>query len=255
MWFESDAGRVYRSIDDLVLNSSEQDFVHADIRAQAEETSSAANDDNAGSIHVMVTPLPAVSCTNVPLTDWSAAVLNGYSSGTITPSFATAGVPPPSYSTLKVKIDASGDPEGGSFSWSTDGGQSWTSGGVMHSGVMIDGYTRISFVNSSTVHPGFIALDVFSFQVADSIVQRGTDDETDAALRKRCANRWASLAAIPVRDSVDLLAHEASAEVDRVLTSASGTLPPPWRRCRTSSRRASLQTVASMEPRKCPSSA
>jgi hypothetical protein len=66
------------------------------------------------------------------------------------------------------------------------------------------------------VTPAFIAGDIFTLFRASAILQRGRDDETETAFKRRCANRWPALSDVPVAATIDLWAHNASDEVDKV---------------------------------------
>jgi hypothetical protein len=230
LWFRSALGHLYRSIDPVAFAlGADGTYALQHVRAAAYNDlgpapGSAYNADGAGTITEMVTPYPDLKAVNAPPSDWTAQVVSGPSRGTIKPAFATPGVRPPTYSTLKIGILGTGDEGAATFQWSTDGGATWIAGGTLRSGMSLDAYTTISASNDPVVHPGFLAGDLFSFQVADAIVQYGSDDETDDAIRRRCRTRWPGLGEVPTEGLFDLWAHVASDEVDRVIVDADPTI-------------------------------
>lgn len=223
VWFRSDAGRLYRNTAAVSIKSdpalaSQNKDTKIFVQAACTVAGAAANADIGGSITTLVTPaFPGVTCINDPPAKWTAAVVAGSYAGAGTVTLD--GIPTDGTTVVKIRVDASGDAEAGAFSYSFDGGQTYASGGVLHSGKILPNSIVVSFT-AGTARPAFTAGAVYSFARADAIVQRGTDDETDEALRKRCRNRWPSLSAVPTAGLVDLWAHEASPEVDRVLVQA-----------------------------------
>lgn len=179
-------------------------------------------EDPVSTITTMVTAKAGVQCSNVPPSDYqpSPAAVRGTSSGTVIATKAVGRAAPLS---LRVRILASGNVGAASFEYSGDGGATWRFGGPtapsMELGFDPATSVLVAFANSGAAQ-SFIAGDVFSTFIGDPIQQRGTDDETDVAFRRRCANRWPSLSAVPTAGSIDLLAHLASPEVDKVSVDA-----------------------------------
>jgi len=223
VWFQSAAGRLYRNTAAVSIKpdptlAAHNQLTEIIVQAACTVAGSAANADVAGTIKTLVTPaFPGVTCENTPPAIWTDAVVAGSYAGA--GSVSLGGIPTDGTTVVKIQITASGDAEAGAFSYSFDGGQTYVAAGVLHSGKALPNGITVSFT-AGTARPAFTAGAVYSFARADAIVQRGIDDETDEALRKRCRNRWPSLSAVPTAGLVDLWAHEASPEVDRVLVQA-----------------------------------
>jgi hypothetical protein len=244
-----DTGNKYRSLDAVKLAPGKS----ADARFQAENPGSSYADEP-GTITQMVTAPAGVTCNNPRPSDFTPAVLSGSSTGTVTGSFADAAflaslaalglagatdpllapppidpafadpIPAPSFDSLRVRIITSGDIGTGSFEFSTDGGNHWTAGGPIPSAFLLPGNEAyLQFTNG--IAPSFIQGDMFTMLVADSILQRGADLETEDSLRQRCRGRWPGLSLVPTGSTVDLWAHLASDEVSKVLTDADPDRP------------------------------
>ncbi|HVZ88105.1 MAG TPA: baseplate J/gp47 family protein [Polyangia bacterium] len=235
LWVRStSSGRRYRSITGGALNGTNvwpnipkivpgQDFPLM-LQFQAENPGSDYNLDGPGTISTMVTARAGVRCLNVSPSDFvpSPANCNGISTGTVVATLSGARPPVPS---IRVQIVASGYVGSATFRFSTDGGDTWIFGGVAAPSVVVtDGSglsAALAFANGTvTTLPSFVAGDIFTAVLGDPILQRGTDAETDTAFRRRCANRWPSLSDVPVAAKVDLWAHDASDEVDKVSVDA-----------------------------------
>jgi hypothetical protein len=188
------------------------------------ELAGAAYSDPAGTITTLVTARAGVRCINIAPADFTDAIVNGPSSGKVIAKFATPGLAP-AFSSIRVAIETTGMVGSAAFSYSIDGGVTWVDGGPVAASITIPasslgtGGALVTFANS-TVNPSFIAGDTFTMFLGDPILQRGHDAESDIAFRRRCANRWPSLSDVPVAATIDLWAHEASPEVDKVSVDA-----------------------------------
>lgn len=209
LWVRGDGGNNYVSIADVVLEPN----VPGDILFQAENTG-ASYSDAAGTVTRFVTAVAGLAPINIRRTDFADTALSGSSSGRVSAVFAVPGVPP-LYDSIRVKVLTSGNLGTATFSYSTDGGATWVSPQPVGS--------TLTFTNGT--NPSFIAGDVFTLIVADAIVERGTDDESDASLRDRCRARWPSLSDVPTLGLVRLWCHLASREVVRVRVDADANSP------------------------------
>lgn len=189
------------------------------VQFQAENPGS-SYDDVAGTIKTMVTARAGVRCVNIAPADYTPApaACNGTSTGTVAVTFATPGAAPP-FGSVRIAVTATGNVGAGMVKVSTDGGVSWSISFVIPSSVTLvqtpsPVAALLSFANKGS--PSFIAGDIFTAFLGDAILQRGSDVETDPAFRRRCSNRWPALSPIPVAATIDLWAHDASDEVDKV---------------------------------------
>lgn len=175
--------------------------------------------DLIGTVLTMVTAKAGVQCSNLPPSDYqpSPAALRGTSSGTVVATEFPAMVAAPN--SIRARILASGIVGVSSFEFTFDGGLTWNFGGPTAPRVVVSTVTPqqaavLAFAGS------FVAGDVFSTFKGLATQQQGADAESETAFRRRCSNRWPSLSAIPTAGSIDLLAHLASPEVDKVSTDA-----------------------------------
>lgn len=188
------------------------------------ETAGADYSDPAGTITTMVTARAGVRCTNIAPADFTDAVVNGPSSGKMVARFTTPGLKT-DFGSLRLSIEASGIIGTARIAYSVDGGVTWSGEFTMTATVYIPasvpgtGGATLTFTDT-TVNPSFIAGDTYTVFRGDPILRRGTDDETTAAFRRRCSNRWPSLSDVPVAATIDLWAHSASDEVDKVSVDA-----------------------------------
>jgi hypothetical protein len=179
--------------------------------------------DPDGTVTRMVTATPGVTCTNARATDFTPVRVIGTSSGGVIGFFADPATPP-GYNSVRIRIDSSGDIGTATFSYSTDGGASWTAGGPIPGGLnVIFPGSVLGFTNGST--PSFVAGDILTLRVNDSFLQRGADAETDEAFRARCSNRYPARSLIPLRAHIELWAQAASAEVAKITSDADRNIP------------------------------
>ena len=184
--------------------------------------------DPALSITQMVTAKAGVSCINVRPTQFRPTRSTGGSSGTVTALFLPPGqpldlLPNPAWASVRARIDVGGDLGTAQFSWSTDGGNTWTAGGACSSNFAVPGGGYLVFANGIT--PSFAVGTTFTCRVADCFLQRGADAETDQAFRSRCRNRWPALSLVPTRGEIELWSMAASPEVVRVSSDADANSP------------------------------
>ena len=177
--------------------------------------------DSAETVTTMVTALAGVRCANRRSADFLPASLTGFSSGTVTAFFDDPDNAP-TIKSIRIRIEADGNIGTSTFSYSLNEGQSWTFSGATGT-TNIGGFWIVAFTNGTT--PSFLAGDVFTLLLANQIVQRGADAETNEALRRRCRLRWMTLSDVPLSGTIDLWAHLASPEVDRVLSDADPNTP------------------------------
>lgn len=187
------------------------------LQFQAEKAGKAYS-DTAETITTMVTARAGVRCTNIAPADFTDATVNGVSSGKIVARFTTPGMPT-AFASIRVSIEIGGNIGSARFSVSTDGGATWSDVFVMPASFDIPGGATLTFANS-IVNPSFVVGDIFTFFKGDPILQRGNDAESEPAFRRRCANRWPSLSDVPVAATIELWAHNASDEVDKVSSDA-----------------------------------
>jgi hypothetical protein len=188
------------------------------LRVQADAPGKAYADP-VGTVTTMVTAKAGVQCTNVEPTDFqpTPASLRGTSSGTVVATRFPAEVAAPQ--SIRVRILSTGSVGSASFEFTFDGGLTWHFGGPTSASVPVS--TAVPQQAAVLAFAGsFVVGDVFSTFLGKAIQQQGADAETESAFRRRCSNRWPALSAVPTAGSIDLLAHLASPEVDRVSTDA-----------------------------------
>lgn len=187
------------------------------IQIQAEGPGAAYNDP-AGTIKTMLVPLAGVTAVNTA-TDFSPVVPGINSTGTLAPSRTSGGVAP-TPATFLLRIDSSGQVGAGAWSYSVDGGRTFTSAGVIATTDLVlpagASGTRVTFTNGAAT-PSFVTGDLFSFTApGSSFVTVGKDQESDPTLIARCRARWPDLAALPTQSRYLKWAKAASTEVKRV---------------------------------------
>ncbi len=207
-------------------------------RFRAEFPGSSYN-DVAGTITSMVTAPAGVTCVNVRPSEFAPTSTLGTSTGKISASFIhipqetiSSGVRittipgysiTPTVSSIRVKITASGNVGSGAWSYSLDGGATWIGAGPIAATFTIMGQGVLKFVDG--VNPSFQVGDIFTLIVADAILARGTDEESDQNLRQRCRYRWMSLSDVPTEGLVTLWCFMASVEIARVRVDADQNTP------------------------------
>jgi hypothetical protein len=199
------------------------------IEAEAELAGAAYQDpdgyiDSTTNAGAMITALPGVDVLNISTRDITAPKLIGYSAGTIDAAFTVVGVRP-TYATIRLRIQTSGNLGSGLWQYSTNGGLTWASAGPLVATVALPGGVTLYFANAPGVATSFLAGDTWSMQVATSTRFQGEDDETDDALRARCRSRWPALSDVPTAGKVSLWAHRAVAGIGQVLVDADITRP------------------------------
>jgi hypothetical protein len=176
--------------------------------------------DAADTVTTMVTAKAGVTCSNHRPYNYAPTRLIGRSSGTITGFYLVV----PDYSALRIRIETSGDIGTGTFSYSINGGLTWVFGGTIPSSYVV-GATSTAAIFTNGTSPSFLAGSIFTLAVQDNFLQRGADAETDEDFRARCSNRHPARSAVPMKAHIDLWAHEASAEVDKVASDADANTP------------------------------
>lgn len=183
--------------------------------------------DVAGTIKTLVTARAGVRCVNIAPADFTPSVLNGTSTGGMSARFLTPGLKP-AFGSIRVAIESNGFVGGAplaTISCSLDGGNTWSATAPIFPNFVIPptvpgtGGAVLIFTDTGG-SPSFVAGDIYTTFVADAILQRGADAESEAAFKRRCANRWPSLSDVPVAATIDLWAHEASPEVAKVTVDA-----------------------------------
>ncbi len=242
-------GNVYRSIDAVKIPTGaglSPGVPAVSVRFQAEFPGSSYN-DQAGTITTMVTSPAGVTCVNAEPDYFAPTSLLGVSTGTITGvwelgpdiiqqhgggfSDTIPGLPVrPAFGSIRIKIRNSGEIGTGTFDWSIDGGATWPGFGIIIPSAAYEipdgtGYGAKIYFTNGAGNPSFVTRDIFTLLVADAILQRGADAESDVALRARCRSRWSSLSDVPTEGLVNLWCHQASPEVDRVRVDADTDTP------------------------------
>lgn len=188
------------------------------LRFQAENPGS-AYDDAPLSIQILVTSLPGVSARNARiLTPSPAAVVTGGGSrGQVVP-FQTVPGAPPAQDRFRVEVTASGNGSAAplaQFRYSTDDGETWNGPYTASRAFVIPLGCSVDFQDSPLTNPSFVVGDVFSWGNA-SILEQGSDAETDERLVGRCRARWLTLSDVPSSGTVEIWAKLAAPEVARV---------------------------------------
>jgi hypothetical protein len=125
----------------------------------------------------------------------------------------------PTHDRFRIRIVGSGNAWTAPFArfvFSVNDGATWSASFAASTGLFAlgDGCT-IYMVDSPTTSPSFVIGDEFFF-ASTSILQQGSDDESDARLVARCRARWLTLSDVPSSGTVELWAKQASPEVARV---------------------------------------
>ena len=213
-------GNRYTLIDDMEVapENTETNWKNASFEAEVAGSSYA---DVAGTILDLVTAPSGLRCINKRPSDFLASRTTGFSTGFVSGFFLDANTPP-SFGSVRIRVKTQGDLGTATFDYSIDGGRTWTFAGVVQDSYNIGGAVLL-FSNGTS--PSFIAGDIITLLVADAILVRGADEETDEALRARCRGKWTTLTKNVLASTVDLWAHVASRETDRVLVDANPSVP------------------------------
>jgi Baseplate J-like protein len=187
------------------------------LRFQAENPGS-SYDDAPDTIVTLVTSLAGVTAINrrILFPAPAAIVTGGGSRGQVVPSQTTPGEPPVQ-DRFRVEITASGNGSAAplaQFRYSTDDGESWNGPYAASSAFLIPGGCTVAFQDSPT-NPSFVVGDVF-FWGNTSILEQGSNAETDERLVGRCRARWLTLSDVPSSGTVEIWAKLAAPEVARV---------------------------------------
>lgn len=219
LWMKGAGGNLYQSIDAVSLSPTATAPAAANCRFQAQNPGS-AYDDAEATVTKMVTAPAGLSGSNVPPSKFAPTALNGSSTGTITGSYPLLGTRPTG--SIRIRIDQGGNVGTATFHYSLNGGGTWVPGGVISTQVQIF-QTTLTFTDGT--NPSFVTGDIFTLIVADAILQRGADLESDASLKRRCRLRWTTLSDVPTEGLVSLWAYLASPEIVRVRVDADANSP------------------------------
>ncbi len=219
-------------------------------RFQAENPG-AAYDDAPDTIQTLVTSFPGVTAVNrrVLAPSPAAIVTGGGSRGQVIP-FQTIPGQAPAQDRFRAEITQSGNGSAAplaQFRYSTDDGLTWNGPYVASEAFVIPLGCSVRFADSPLTNPSFVAGDVF-FWGNSSILQQGSDAETDERLVARCRARWLTLSDVPSSGTVELWAKLAAPEVARVRVQADpATANRMFVYVGSSSGRAAPQTVVDVQ--------
>lgn len=217
-WVGAKNGNRYVNLDPIVLNPNDS----APFAFQAELPGSSYNDPD-HTIDTLITAPAGIECDNRPAQDFVDTVVKGSSTGKVTAFFGDVR---PDFDSIRVWINAFGDIGSAAFRYSINGGDTWVDAGVMsHTFPIPNVVDNCTLVFEDGTSPSFIQDDIFTLLVADAILQRGAEEETDASLRARCRDRWSTLSAVPTEGVVKLWAQLASPEVHKVIVDADPNTP------------------------------
>lgn len=169
-------------------------------------TTGAGSSVNNNTITSLQTPLPGVTINN-PGPTFSPVTHTGSGTGTVTPSGAS-----PSAHSWIIRIDTTGAAAACTWSYSTNGGGSYTT--IVATAAVTPGGTGTTL----TLAGAFIAGDTYTFSAPGSwLTTQGTNLESTYSLATRCLARWAALADVPTTDVYTKWALESGAgQVTRV---------------------------------------
>lgn len=213
-------GNRYRLVDDVALTPAHTADAPFFAHFEAEGAGSAYADVE-GTVDTMVTAPSGVRGVNRRPSDFLQARLLGVSTGSVSATFNDQ-TSPPAYSSVRVRIRTQGDVGAATFDASFDGGRTWPFSSLAQATCDIGGAT-LAFANGTS--PSFISGDVFTLLKADAILVRGADEESEESLRARCRAKWTTLSRVPLGAAIELMAHIASRETDRVLVDANPSVP------------------------------
>jgi hypothetical protein len=174
---------------------------------QAESPGALFNQDIAGTIVELVTPLPGLLISNEALSfggldSAGRAARNGTGTGTVTPQETVSGVAPTGTRRFTLTILTAGQVTTATASLFIDDGQvqSTVSVAPLPASLVVGNGVTLAFANGGQ-NPSFLVGDLYTFQTPGSpIINAGVDVESDDSLRARCRGRWPSLSAIPTED-------------------------------------------------------
>lgn len=221
LWFEGAGGNRYKNTSGGVLAAGGT----LTVTVESEYANDSLADpplsytDASGTITKMTTPLPGVTCSNTAAT-FATVTLIGTGTGTIAPSGS-----PTSAHYVEFEIMASGQVGAGTWRYRIDGG-SWSSSATINTIVNI-GATGITITPSNGgTTPSFLVGDRYFVAAPGTwITTQGTDEESDAALRLRCQQRWSSLSIAPTDDCYSFWAKAASSQVTRTKVLLDTAIP------------------------------
>lgn len=204
----------YRSLDAATLPKGGT----ITMRFQAEVAGAAASDPP-GTITTLVTSLPGVTVVNarVLVPSPAALVTGGASRGSIIPSQTVPGVVP-TLDRFRLVITMSGQANTSPFAQcmlSVDDGRTYQGPFVAAPFVDLIGGCRAFFLDAPLTNPSFVAGDAF-FWSSTSVLEQGSDEESDLRLAARCRARWLTLSDVPSSGTVEIWAKTAAPEVARV---------------------------------------
>jgi hypothetical protein len=186
--------------------------------------------ENAGSVYLepnnsgaitLVTPLPGVTITNPPTSNFTTVTHGGSGTGVVTPT----GSPALPHS-IVVNISTTGQAGVAAWSYSLDGA-AFAAAGAVSSLVNVGGSGITITLSNGALNPSFVLGDTYSFNAPGSwITSQGSDLESDTALATRCRNRWSSLSDIPTQSLYQFLA-TSTPSVGSQVTSCT-VVPDPF---------------------------
>jgi hypothetical protein len=186
--------------------------------------------ENAGAVYLeanntagitLTTPLPGVTITNPPTSNFTAPTHGGSGTGVVTPS----GSPALQHSVV-VNILSTG--QVGVTTWSTSlDGAAFVNQGTASSVVNLGGSGITITLSNGAVNPSFVVGDSYNFSCPGSwITSQGSDIESDFAEAERCRNRWSDLSNIPTPNLYELLA-QSTPSVGSQVTGVT-VIPDPF---------------------------
>lgn len=176
--------------------------------------------NNSGAI-TLVTPLPGVTITNPPTSNFTGVTHGGSGTGLVTPS----GSPALTHS-IAINITATGQAGVATWSYSLDGA-AFASAGAVAALVNVGGTGITITLSNGALNPSFVLGDTYSFNAPGSwITSQGSDLESDTALAIRSRNKWANQSVIPTQSLYQFLA-TSTPSVGSQVTSCT-VVPDPF---------------------------
>lgn len=166
----------------------------------AEHAGASYRDPNNNTVS-LVTPLPGVTISNPP-TDYTDVSQVGTGTGTVTLS----GTPTGSH-TVTLRIDSTGSAGVASWSYSLDGSPYVSVGAVASYSISLGGGHTIGItLVDGGIGTSFVLNDIYTFGTPGNwVTSQGADQEGNTELLTRCAQRWASLSALPTSSWYELM--------------------------------------------------